>query len=44
MDTVEFNTIGKETSDPLAYDAGSEHHRKHISTLGMHGGQLDRER
>ena len=43
-DNVANVTLGTETNDCLAYDPGLERHRPIMSTLGEHGGRLEKER
>ena len=42
-DNVANITSGMEPNVPLAYDPGSELHRLTMSTLGAHGGKLEKE-
>ena len=43
-DTVSKTTLGTAPNAPPAYDTGLELHHPIMSTLGMYGGELERER
>ena len=43
-DNLMVNTVGTEPNSPISYAPGSEHHHLTMSTIGRHGGQLEKER